>query len=39
MQIMSEEICKKQKTELDNNINIVENHTKDNDIKKLLEAY
>ena len=36
---MSEEICKKQKTELDNNINIIENHTKDNDIKKLLEAY
>ena len=39
MQIMSEEICKKQKTELDNNINIIKNHTKDNDIKKLLEAY
>jgi hypothetical protein len=39
MQTMSEEICKKQKTELDNNINIIENHTKDNDIKKLSEAY
>ena len=39
MQIMSKEICKKQKTELDNYINIIENHTKYDDIKKLSEAY
>jgi hypothetical protein len=36
---MSKEICKKQKTELDNIINIIQNYTKYDDIKILLKAY